>query len=92
MVFCDPTCFLLPTFQSQTELLWSDFFLSIKQYFYICNRQKEKLNTSGTHKIEGGNRACMHCLHLNLHVLHIGENSYCYMHIAIFWVMRSRVL
>ena len=92
MVFYDPTYFLLPTSESHTQLFWSDCFLSIKQYFYICNTQKEKLNTSGTHKIEGGNRACMHCLHLNLNVLHIGENSYRYMHIAVFWFMRSCVL
>jgi len=55
MVYFDPTYFLLPTFESHTQLLWSDFFLSIKQYVYICNTQKEKLNTRGTHKIEGGN-------------------------------------
>jgi hypothetical protein len=91
MVPSDPTYFLLPAFESHSQLLWSDFFLSIKEYFYIYNTQKEKLNTNGTHKIEGGNRAGIHCLHLNLNVYHSGEDSY-HMHIAVFRVMRSCVL
>lgn len=42
--------------------------------------------------MEGDNMACVHCLHLNLLVVHSGEHSYCYIRITIFWLVGSCVL